>query len=156
MDLNATLLGQLITFALLVWFTMKYVWPPINKTIQDREEKIASGLEAAELGKRELEMAEHKALTIIREAKQEAQRIIDHAHLNSAKLLEEAKALSQKEGARIIEQAQGEIASEITQAKAVLRTQLATLVITGAGKIIERDLDAKTHDRLLNELVAEI
>ena len=71
MDINATLIGQFITFALLIWFTMKYVWPPITKAIDDREKKIAAGLEAAERSKRELEMAEHKALSIIREAKQQ-------------------------------------------------------------------------------------
>src|SRR5574337_350683 len=101
MDINATLLGQLITFGILVWFTMKYVWPPITKTIQEREKKIVAGLEAAERSKRELEMAEHKVLTIIREAKQEAQRIIDQANLNSAKLVEEAKGVSRVEGERI-------------------------------------------------------
>lgn len=156
MDINATLIGQLLTFALLVWFTMKFVWPPITKTMQDREKKIVAGLEAAERSKRELEMAEHKVLSIIREAKQEAQRIIEQANLNSAKLVEEAKNVSRIEGERIIEQAQGEIAREIAKAKDGLRTQLASLVIAGAEKVIARDLDAKTHDELLNSLVAEI
>ena len=156
MDINATLLGQLLTFAVLVWFTMKYVWPPITKTMQDREKKIVAGLEAAERSKRELEMAEHKVLAIIREAKQDAQRIIEQANLNSAKLVEEAKNVSRVEGERIIEQAQGEIAREIAKAKDALRAQLASLVIAGAEKVIAHDLDAKTHDALLNSLVAEI
>lgn len=156
MDINATLFGQLLTFGVLVWFTMKYVWPPITKTMQDREKKIVAGLEAAERSKRELEMAEHKVLSIIREAKQEAQRIIEQANLNSAKLVEEAKSHSRVEGERIIEQAQAEIAREVAKAKEALRAQIATLVIAGAEKVIARDLDAKTHDALLNSLVAEI
>jgi len=156
MDINATLFGQMLTFAVLVWFTMKYVWPPITKTIHEREKKIAAGLEAAERSKRELEMAEHKVLAIIRDAKQDAQRIIDQANLNSAKLIEEAKSTSRIEGDRIIEQAQGEIAREVAKAKDALRAQLASLVIAGAEKVIAHDLDAKTHDELLNALVDEI
>src|SRR5580704_17862422 len=100
MDINATLFGQMLTYAVLVWFTMKYVWPPITKTIHDREKKIAAGLEAAERSKQELEMAEHRIIGIIRDAKQEAERIIDQANLNSAKLIEEAKGISRIEGER--------------------------------------------------------
>ena len=95
MDINATIIGQFITFAILVWFTMKYVWPPIIKAMHDREKKIAGGLEAAERSKRELEMAEHKVIAIIREAKQQATQIIEQANLHSAQLVEEAKVTSQ-------------------------------------------------------------
>jgi F-type H+-transporting ATPase subunit b len=156
MDINATLFGQMLTFAILVWFTMKYVWPPITKTIHDREKKIAAGLEAAERSKQELQMTEHKIISIIRDAKQEAQRIIDQANLNAAKVIEEAKDVSRIEGARIIEQAQGEITREIAKAKETLRGQLATLVVAGVEKVIERELNQNTHDELLNALVAEI
>src|SRR3990167_5522342 len=117
MDINATLFGQLITFAILVWFTMKYVWPPVTKAMHDREKKIADGLEAAERSHRELEMAEHKAQTIIREAKQQANQIIEQANLHSAKLVEEAKSNAKVEGQRIVELAQGDIKLEIMQAK---------------------------------------
>lgn len=156
MDINATLFGQLITFAILVWFTMKFVWPPITKAMHDREKKIADGLEAADRSQRELEMAEHKALTIIREAKQEANQIIERANLHSSQLIEEAKANAKQEGLRIVELAQGDIDREVTQAKQVLKAHLAQLAISGAEKIIQRNLDAKVHDDLLNELAAEI
>ena len=156
MEINATLIGQLITFAILVWFTMKYVWPPIVKAMNEREKKIAGGLEAAERGKRELEVAERKALSIILEARQEAVHIIELAHKRANTLIEEAKENARQEGARIIERAHEEIAREITQAKEVLRAQLATLVVAGAGKIIKRNLDAKTHAALLDEFAAEI
>lgn len=156
MEINATLLGQLITFAILVWFTMKYVWPPITKAMHDREVKIAAGLEAAERAKRELDMAEHKALTIVREAKQEAGHIIDRAHKQSAQLIEEAKEDARLEGARLVERAQGDITREVSQTREALRKQLATLAVAGAEKIIQRNVDAKIHTELLDKFAAEI
>src|SRR5579862_8398954 len=129
MDINATLFGQFITFAILVWFITKYVWPPITKAMNDRDKKIASGLDAAERSKRELEMAEHKSSTIIREAKQQASQIIEQANLHSAKLVEEAKTQAKQEGQRIVAMAQGDIEREVTQAKEALKNQLATLAI---------------------------
>src|SRR3990167_10033738 len=98
MNINATLLGQFITFAILVWFTMRYVWPPITKAMHEREKKIAAGLEAAERGKRELEMAEHKALAILREAKGEASHIVELAHKRSIQIVDEAKENARQEG----------------------------------------------------------
>src|SRR3990167_2326699 len=148
MDINLTLVGQLITFTILVWFTMRYVWPPIIKTIHDREKKIASGLEAAERSKQELEMAEHKSFSIIREAKQHATQIIEQANLHSAKLVEEAKSQAKHESKRLIEMAQDEIDREVLQAKEVLKTQLATLAIAGAEKILQRNLDPSLHHDL--------
>jgi F-type H+-transporting ATPase subunit b len=156
MDINATIIGQFITFTILVWFTMKYVWPPITKTLHDREKKIAAGLEAAERSKRELEMAEHKAFSIIRDAKQQATQIIEQANLHSAQLVEDAKNQAKLEGQRIVELAQGEIDREVTQAKEALRSQLALLAVNGAERIIQRNLDPSIHNDLLNELVAEI
>ena len=156
MDINATIIGQFITFSILIWFTMKYVWPPIMKTIHDREKKIAAGLEAAERSKRELEMAEHKAFSIIREAKQQASQIIEQANLHSAKVIEEAKNQAKLEGERIVEMAQGEIELEVSQAKEALKSQLATLAITGAEKIIQHDIDPSIHNDILNQLAAEI
>ena len=156
MDINATIIGQFITFAILVWFTMKYVWPPIIKTMHEREKKIAAGLEAAERSKRELEIAEHKALSIIRDAKQQASQIIEQANLHSSQLIEEAKGQGKLESQRIVEMAQNEIDREVTQAKEALRSQLAKLAVAGAEKIIHRNLDASVHSDLLNELAAEI
>lgn len=156
MEINATLLGQLITFAILVWFTMKYVWPPITKAMHEREKKIAAGLDAAERGKRELDLAEHKALNIIRDAKQEATQIIDRAHKQSVQLIEEAKEDARKEGRRIIERAQEEITLEVNQTREALRKQLATLAVAGAEKIIQRNVDANVHSELLDKFAAEI
>lgn len=156
MDINATIIGQFITFAILVWFTMKYVWPPITKAMHDREKKIAGGLEAAERSKRELEMAEHKSSAIIREAKQQASQIIEQANLHSAQLVEEAKSQAKIEGQRIVDMAQGDIQREITQAREALKAKLATLAVAGAEKIIQRNLDASSQHDLLNQLATEI
>lgn len=156
MDINATIIGQFLVFTILVWFTMKYVWPPITKAIHEREKKIAAGLEAAERSKRELEMAEHKALSIIREAKQQATQIMEQANLHSAQLIEDAKVQAKQESKRIVDSAQGEIDREVNQAKQALRTQVVTLAIAGAEKIIQRNLDPSVHNELLNNLAAEI
>lgn len=156
MDINATIIGQFITFSILVWFTMRYVWPPIVKVMHDREKKIASGLEAAERSKRELEMAEHKSFSIIREAKQQAMQIIEQANLHSSQLVEEAKTQAKQEGQRIVEMAQGEIDREVTRAKEALKSEVAKLAVLGAEKIIQRNIDPATHQDLLNKLAAEI
>jgi F-type H+-transporting ATPase subunit b len=156
MEINATLIGQLITFAVLVWFTMKYVWPPITTAMHEREKKIAAGLEAAERSKRELAAAEHKALSIISEAKQEAAAFVELAHKRSAQVIEEAKEKAREEGQRMIERAKEEITRETNQAKEVMRKQLALLAVAGAEKIIKRNLDLSAQTDILNELVAEI
>jgi F-type H+-transporting ATPase subunit b len=156
MEINATLIGQLITFAILVWFTMKYVWPPITKAMVEREKKIAAGLEAAVRSQRELENAEQKALSIVTDAKRDASTIIDQAHKRSAQIVEEAKDTAKQEGNRLIDHAKNEISKEVSQAREVLRKQLATLAIAGAEKILKHKLDASAQDGLLDELVAEI
>lgn len=156
MDINATIIGQFIVFAILVLVTMKYIWPLITNFMHEREKKIAAGLEAAEQGKRELATAEHQALSIIRDAKQQATRILEQANLQSAKLLDESKANAKLESERIISLAQGEINREILRAREELKGQLATLAIAGAEKILQRQLDANAQHDLLNNLAAEM
>lgn len=156
MEINATLYGQMITFAILVWFTMKYVWPPITQAMQDREKKIAAGLDAAERSNRELEQAEHKALNILKEAKQEASQIVDVAQKRSITIVEDAKETARAESNRIISHAQDEINREVSQVKEALRMQLAGLAIAGAEKIIQRQLDASTQHALLDDFIAKI
>jgi F-type H+-transporting ATPase subunit b len=156
MEINATLLGQIITFLLLVWFTMKYVWPPLTKAMHERESKIAAGLEAADRSKTELEDAEKNAAVLLREAKQEASHIVDLAHKRSVQMIDEAKDDARQEAQRILEQAQEEFAREVTQTKEELRKHLARLAIAGAEKIIKKNLDTPTNTALLDEFVAEI
>jgi len=156
MEINATLIGQLITFAILVWFTMKYVWPPITKAMQEREKTIAAGLEAAERGKRELEQAQRKALSIIHDAKRDAAHVVEQAHKRSGQIHEEAKISAREEGERLIARAKAEIEREVNQAKEVLRKQLSLLAVQAAEKIIQHNLDAARQTALLDEFVAEI
>ena len=156
MEINATLLGQIITFLLLVWFTMKYVWPPITKAIHEREKKIAAGLEASDRSKRELELAEQQVQVLLRDAKQDASHIVDQAHKRSVQMIEEAKETARAEGQRILDHAQEEFAREVTQTREELRKHLARLAIAGAEKIIKRNLDVPTNSALLDEFVAEI
>jgi F-type H+-transporting ATPase subunit b len=156
MEINATLLGQIITFLVLVWFTMKYVWPPVTKAMHDREKKIAAGLEAAERSKRELELAESKAIAIVREAKQDASHIVDSAHKRSVQIVDDAKETARVEGNRILEQSKEEFAREVSQTREMLRKQLASLAIAGAEKIIKQNLDTSANAALLDQFVAEI
>lgn len=156
MNINATLLGQFITFAILVWFTMRYVWPPIMKAMHEREKKIAAGLEAAERSKRELEQSEHKVMNMLREAKVQAAQILEQANKRSALVLDEAKEQAREEQKRIIALAQEEIAREVNQTKEKLKMQLANLAIAGAEKLVRHHLDSAKQMALLDEFVAEI
>ena len=156
MEINATLIGQLLTFVVLVWFTMKYVWPPITKALEEREKKTAAGLEFAEQSKRELEAAEKKAAHILTDAKVNAAQVIELAHKRSEQIVEEAKETARVEGKRLIEVAQEDIQRQLSQTKENLRKQLAVLAVAGAEKIIQRNLDAATQTDLLNEIVSEI
>jgi F-type H+-transporting ATPase subunit b len=155
-EINATLIGQLITFAVLVWFVTKYVWPPITKALMEREKKIAAGLEAAQRSQRELEHAERKALSIIHDAKVEATQIVEQAHTRFAQVVEEAKETARQEGIRIVSLAKEDIAREVNLAKEALRSQLVNLAVLGAEKIIKRNLDTATQITLLDEIISEI
>ena len=156
MNINATLLGQFITFAILVWFTMRYVWPPIMKAMREREKKIAAGLEAAERHKRELEEGQHKVMSLIREAKAEAAHILEQANKRSLVVMDQAKEQAREEQKRIIALAQEEIAREVNQTKEKLKQQLASLAIAGAEKIVRHHLDSAKQMALLDEFVAEM
>lgn len=156
MDINATLIGQLLTFILLTWFTMKYVWPPIMSALAEREKKIAEGIAAAERSQRELLQTEASVSEILQNAKLEANQIIDQGHKRSTQLLENAKENARAESQRILEQAQDEIVRQVSQAKEELRKQVTTLAIAGAEKIIKKNLDAQTNAALLAEFVDQL
>lgn len=156
MQINATLLGQMITFAVFVWFTMKYVWPPIIKAMQEREKKIADGLEAAERGHHELELAQHKATEQLRDAKIHAAEIIEHANKRANQMVEEAKERAREEGERLITLARGDIEQEIQGARQQLRSEIANLAIASAEKILARSIDAGTQHELVAKLITEI
>jgi F-type H+-transporting ATPase subunit b len=156
MNINATLIGQAISFAIFVWFCMKYVWPPIMAALEERKTKIADGLAAAERGKHEQELAEQRAKEVIKAAKEEAAGILSQAQKRASEIVEEAKDTARTEGERIVTAANAEIEQEVNRAKENLRGQVVSLAVAGAGKVIDRELDASAHDALLQDLVSQI
>ena len=156
MDINATLIGQAVWFAIFIWFTMKFVWPPLQKAMQNRQKQIAEGLAAAERGKHDLELAAKRSADILREAKQKAQDIIGQGERRAAQIVEEAKEAAKEEGAKLVAGAKAEIEREVSQAKEALREQVATLAVSGASKILQREVDPKAHAQLLRTLGMEL
>ncbi len=121
MSINATLIGQMITFALLVWFTMKYVWPPLIQALEDRKTQIAEGLAAAEKGQEEMRLAEKKAIDVLKEAKEQSADIVNLAHKRANEMVEETKETAKQEGERLLVAAQVQIDQEMQQAREGLR-----------------------------------
>ncbi len=156
MNINATLLGQTIMFAMFVWFCMKFVWPPIMAALEARKKQIADGLAAAERGKHDLELAAHRSADFIREAKEKAAEIIALSDKRASEIVEAAKIQAHAESERIVVAAKAEIEQEVFRAKEQLRTQVSAVALAGAGKILGREIDAKAHNDLLEKLVAEI
>ncbi len=156
MNINITLIGQMLTFAILVWFTMKYVWPPLMDALKEREKKIADGLAAAEKGHAELETARQNVSKSLEAAKHEAFQIIEQANKRAAQIVDASKITAEEEGRRILATSRAEIAQEYQQAREELRCKLAAVAITGAEKILERSVDQSAHVELLEKLAAEI
>jgi len=156
MNINATLLGQTITFFVFVWFCMKYVWPPIMQALAERKKQIADGLAAGERGKHELELASKRGAGILHETKQKSAEIIVQAEKRAEQIIEEAKANAKNEGERLLTGAKAEIEQEIHRAKEGLRQQVADLAIAGAEKILRREIDAKAHAELLASIRGEL
>ena len=156
MNINFTLIAQAIAFAVLIWFTVKFVWPPLFKAIEARQKEIADGLAAAQEGRSALEVAAKKSEVTLAEAKQKASEIIAQAEKRGTQIIEEAKGNAKVEGDRIIAGAKAEIDQEVNRAKEGLRAQVATLAIAGAEKILRKEIDAKAHSELLSKLAAEL
>ncbi|MBD3609394.1 MAG: F0F1 ATP synthase subunit B [Gammaproteobacteria bacterium] len=156
MNINATLIGQSIAFLVFVIITMKYVWPPIMAALEERKQKIADGLAAAERGKHEQELAEKRATEVIAEAKAQAQEIISKADKRASEIVEEAKDNARAEGERLLTAANAEIEQEVNRAKEGLRSQVASLAVAGAGRVLSKEIDSKAHDDMLKDLVAQI
>lgn len=156
MNINLTLIVQMIVFILLIWFTMKFVWPMILGPMNERERKIAQGLAAAEKGEQELAEARGKAETIVREARERANQIIDHAQHRANDLVEQAKGTASAEGARIVAAAHQQIELEATRARESLRREVAGIAVGAAAKLLGREIDAAKHADLLDQLAAEV
>jgi len=156
MNMNMTILGQSIAFAIFVWFCMKYVWPPISEAMRERQKKIAEGLDSASRAQRDLELAQEKAAQTLREAKDQSAQILEQANRRATLLIEEAKEQAKADGERLIESAKAEISQEINRAKDELRDQMSNLIIEGAEKILESSVDEKAHSELVDKLAKQL
>ena len=156
MNINATLFGQMIAFAILIWFTLKFVWPPILGAIEERQKKIADGLAAADRARAELADADQRVADEIRKARAEAQSILEKAHGQYNQIVDQAKDDALTEAARRKAAAESEISNLSHQARDVLRQQVATLAVAGAEKILRREIDAARHRDLLDQFAPEI
>jgi len=155
-SINATLLAQMVVFALLVWFTMKFVWPLLQAAMHERESRIADGLAAAERGKHDLELAEKRSAELLREGKDKAQELIGQAQKRANEIVDEAKGTARGEAETIIELARSQIDQERTEAREGLRKDVATLAVAGAAQILQREVDASTHSAALEKLAAQL
>jgi F-type H+-transporting ATPase subunit b len=156
MDINATLLAQALAFAILIAFTVKFIWPPLMNAIEERQKKIADGLAAADNAKKEVADAKRKEEDIIREARNKAQEIMDRAHSTANQMLDQAKNDGAAEKARQLTAAAQEVETLAHHAKAELRGKLAGLVVAGAGKLIQKEMDPNVHKQLIDQLIGEI
>ncbi|MES1947596.1 F0F1 ATP synthase subunit B [Salinisphaera sp. C84B14] len=156
MSINATLLAQMIVFAVFVWFTMKFVWPPIMQAMRDRQKRISEGLAAAERGVRELNEATAKAEDMVAKARTQAQEILTNAQRQADDTLERAREDARAEGERIVTAAREEVDQAVVSAKEDLRREVGALAVVGAERILKREIDAKAHNDIIDDLVAEI
>ena len=156
MNFNLTFLGQIIAFALFVWFCAKFVWPPLIGAIEERQKKIAEGLDSADRAAKDLELAQHEAGNKLKEAKQEAAAILDQANRRAAQLVEQGKKDAKEEGERIVTSAHAEVAKEVNMAREKLRRRVSELTLAGAGKILQIEIDEKKHSELLDKLATEL
>ncbi len=154
MNINLTLLGEMLTFAVFVWFTMRFVWPPLMKAMTERRETIAAGLAAAEKGKRDLELAAHKVTELLTEAKAQAAQMIEQANHRANHIIEESKAHARIEGERLLAIAKTDIAREFQAARETLMHQVSSLVIAGAEKVLQHEVNKSANDRLVAEVLS--
>jgi len=155
-NLNATLFAQFVVFFILALFTMKFVWRPLMKVLDERAKKISEGLAAADRGKHELAVAEKRVQIELAQAHEETQKRIVDSERRAAEIIEEAKKHAAEEAAGIIEAARHEATAEAIRLRDLLRNDVATLAVKGAEQILKREIDAKAHAELLNQLKAEL
>jgi len=156
MNINLTLFGQLISFVIFVWITMKFVWTPIMAALEERKKEMADGLAAAERGQHEQELAKNRARQVLHEGKEQAAEILSHAHQRAAEIVDEAKEDARAEGARILTAARADVDQEALKAREQLRERVAELAIIGAQKILQKEIDADVHKDIVTTLTEQI
>jgi len=156
MNLNFTLFAQAAAFVLFIWFTVKFVWPPLLRAIETRQKNIVEGLAEAEKGRNSLVEAKKEADKILADAKARAQEIVANADKAAGTRIEESKGAAKVEGERIVAAAHAAVQQEVQSAKQQLREQVAALAVAGAEKILRREVDAKAHGEMLNQLKGQL
>lgn len=156
MNINLTLIVQMLVFIVLIWFTMKFVWPMILGPMEERAKKIAQGLAAADRGEEALTKARDEADTIIRAARERASQIIDQANHHANEMVEQAKGVATTDAQRIKVAAEQQTELEASRARESLRREVAQIAVQAASKLLEREIDPKTHADLLSKLAAQI
>ena len=156
MGINLTLLGQMGTFLVFIWFTKKFVWPPVMQALEERRTRIADGLAAADRGQRALENADAQVAERLREARQQAAQIIEQAERRGAELVEEAKENAQAAGERLLAQARAELEQDTNRAREALRGEVAAIALSGARQLLEKEIDASAHRDLLDRLAGQL
>lgn len=156
MSINATLIGQMITFTLLVWFTMKYIWPPLMTALEERRNKIAEGLAAAEKGQAQMDLAEKQALVVLKQAKEQSSELVGLAQKRANEVVEQSKANAKKEGERMIEAAKAQIEQELQQVKEGLRQEVANLALSAAEQILKKEINKAEHQNLIAKVASQL
>jgi F-type H+-transporting ATPase subunit b len=155
-NINVTLFAQMLVFLGLIWFSAKFIWPPVTKALEARRRQIADGLAAAEKGSRALQDASIKSDEALKVARSEAQEIVGAANKQATQIVERARLDAESEKARIVASGRSEVEREVNQARDALRKQVGDLAVAGAAKILKREIDAKAHADVLNELAAQV
>jgi F-type H+-transporting ATPase subunit b len=156
MDINATFIGQIVVFLILLWFIGKFVVPPLSAAVSERQKKIAEGLAAADRGQKDLDAARERAEAVIREARERANQIVDQASRRSNEMVEQAKQAALQEGARLVEAARQQIDLDTTRAREELRRDVAKLTVSTASKLLGREIDPARHADILSRLASDI
>jgi F-type H+-transporting ATPase subunit b len=156
MNFNLTLITQALVFAAFIWFTVKFVWPPLLRAIETRQKTIADGLAAAEQGRKTLELSTKQADESVSQARSRAAEVITQAERRAAQMIEEARNAAKEEGNREKAAAKAEIEQQVTRAREQLRDQVASLAVAGAEKILRREVDAKAHGDLLDSIKKQL
>jgi F-type H+-transporting ATPase subunit b len=156
MNPNITLLGQMLSFAILIWFTVKFIWPPLMKAIEERQKKIAEGLAAADNAQKNLAQAEEKVNEELKVARLKANEIIEQANQRANQIVDQAKNDAVAEGSRQKALAEADIAASANRAKEELRKQVSALAVSGAEKLLKREIDANAHKALIDDLAAQL
>jgi F-type H+-transporting ATPase subunit b len=156
MNLTATLIIQSLVFVILGWVTMKFIWPPLIAAIEERQRKIADGLAAADKGEKSLAEAQTAANELVKDARVQASKIVEQANRRSNEMVDEAKAAANAEGARLLGNARQEATLESGRARDQLRAEVGALAIAGAAKVLGREIDARAHADLIEQLAQQI